>query len=194
MSDPLVRVNDRDKDVTVVAFSGLASTNRIFEWAKSIEDLPANFIGVRDPFRSWYQLETAAFLAATRAAVNRVGGSRLIALGASAGGFAAFLFGRWLGADLILALSPQSACGAAKRSLGDDRWPEKCYPTPSCDLAGWYPEAVVHVAADEPLDMMHADRLVSGCLLVHPSGGHNLPSALKESRQLREILERAIAE
>lgn len=193
MTEPLVWVDDRGQDVTVVAFSGLAQTHRIFEWTKSVAEFSANFIGVQDVSRRWYQLGTDRFAYAAREAVSKVGGKRIIVLGASAGGFAAFLFGRFLGADLILALSPQSACGGVKRALGDNRWPQKCLPTPSCDVAGHYPEAIVHVAADEPLDVLHAKRLRPGRLIVHARGGHNLPSALKESGDLRLILEAAIA-
>lgn len=193
MSDSLIEFDLRGEAITVVAFSGMMRANRIYEWTRSFVDLPVNFIGVQDPHRAWYQFGTAEIAKGVRAAVKRAGGTRLVFIGGSGGGFAAFLFGRMLGADRILALSPQSACGATKRALGDDRWPNMCLATPACDVAGAYPEAVVHVAADDPLDMLHACRLTPGRLVVHERGGHRLPTALKESGELRDILKEAIA-
>jgi hypothetical protein len=113
-------------------------------------------------------------------------------LGASSGGFAALLFGPKLNADRILVFCPQSACGAAKRVLGDNRWPELCLKSPAMELTGGHPTAIVHVAADDPLDMMHAYRLSPGRVIVHKSGGHNLPTVLKESGELRWIIGEAI--
>lgn len=189
----MILIDARGHALTVVAFSGMASKNRIYEWTRSFAGIEANFIGVQDDERRWYQVGTTEIIEDVRGAVARLCGARLMTIGASAGGFAALLFGRPLGADRILALSPQSACGEAKRALGDRRWRGMCGETPSCDLGGSYPEAIVHVASDDPLDMMHARRLSPGRLIVHPSGGHNLPTALKESGELRWILDDAVA-
>lgn len=193
MNEPLIEFDYRGEAVTVVAFSGMMRSNRVYEWTRSFAGLPANFIGVQDPHQCWYQVGRAEIAKALRVAVRKAGGSRLVLIGGSGGGFAALLFGRTLGAGRILALSPQSACGAAKRALGDDRWPEMCQATPACDVAGAYPEAIVHVAADDPLDMMHAKRLKPGRLVIHPRGGHRLPTALKTSGELYGILQEAIA-
>lgn len=189
----MISVDARGHALTVVAFSGMASKNRIYEWTRSFDGIEANFIGVRDDSRRWYQLGTSEITEAVRGAVVRLRSARVMTIGGSAGGFAALLFGRMLRADRILALSPQSACGAVKRALGDERWRGMCAATPSCDIAGAYPEAIVHVAADDPMDMMHARRLSPGRLIVHPSGGHNLPTALKESGELRWIIDEAVA-
>jgi len=189
----VIQIDARGHDLTVVAFSGMASKNRIYEWTRSFDGVNANFIGVRDDSRRWYQLETSDIAEVVRRAVVRAGGARVMTIGASAGGFAALLFGRILRADRILVWSPQSACGAIKRALGDNRWPDLCNRTPACDLEGVYPEAVVHVAADDPMDMMHARRLTPGRLIIHSSGGHNLPTMLKESGELRWILDEAVA-
>lgn len=188
----MIQIDARGHELTVVAFSGMASKNRIYEWTRSFDGIQANFIGVRDDARRWYQLGTSDIIEVVRGAVVCMSGARVMTIGASAGGFAALMFGRILRADRILVWSPQSACGAAKRDLGDDRWPELCNATPAFDLEGAYPEAVVHVAADDPMDMMHARRLSPGRLIVYPSGGHNLPTTLKESGELRWILDEAV--
>lgn len=193
LTEPLIEFDYRGEAVTVIAFSGMMRSNRVYEWTRSFAGLPANFIGVQDPLQRWYQVGTAEIAKALRIAIRKAGGSRLVLIGGSGGGFAALLFAAELGADRVLALSPQSACGAAKRALGDDRWPDMCQVTPSCDIAGRYPEALVHVAADDPLDMMHAERLMPDRLVVHERGGHGLPTALKASGDLRGILQEAIA-
>lgn len=193
MKEALIEFDYRGEAVTVVAFSGMMRSNRVYEWTRSFAGLPANFIGVQDRYQCWYQIGTREIEKALRVAIRKASGSRLVLIGGSGGGFAALLFSRALGADRVLAISPQSACGSAKRALGDDRWIDLCRPTPSCDVAGEYPEAVVHVAADDPLDMLHAQRLRPGRLVVHEHGGHRLPSALKASGALRCILEEAIA-
>jgi len=190
---PNVTVDDRGQTVTVIAFSGMAGVNRIYEWTRSFDGIEANFIGVRDEAKCWYQRGTSEIVRAVRTAVVGVGGSYVITLGASAGGFAALMFAKVLRANRILAFCPQSACGEAKRELGDDRWPDLCLKSPALDLMGAFPTAIVHVAADDPLDMMHAHRLCPGRLIVHSSGGHNFPIALKESGELRWIIGEAIS-
>ncbi len=179
----MIAVDHRGYETTVVAFSGMAPLNHMFEWTKTFEGFPANFVGVRDLDNCWYQYNAFRVLRELFRRVRRP----MIFIGGSAGGFAALWFGKRIGADRIIAFCPQSACGEAKRELGDHRWPGLCYSTPSRDIAGSYPQAVVHYAADEPEDVIHAMRLdARHC--VWPSGGHDLPYRLKESGDLRGLL------
>lgn len=184
-------IDNRGYPATVVAFSGLAPRNHIFEWATALSGFPANFIGVRDPGDCWYRRGVAFTAASLWVALAAVGARWTAFVGGSAGGFAALMFGRILGADRIIALCPQSACGRVKRALGDDRWPLFCRNTPAGDIAGAYPKAIIHYAANDPLDAMHAARLGAD-MREWPSGGHDLPRALKDDGRLPEVLAEAL--
>lgn len=184
----MIMVDHRGYEPTVVAFSGMAPQNHIFEWMRTFEQFPANFIGVRDPNNSWYQGVSSEILGDLEREASRP----MIFVGGSAGGFAALWLGKIMKADRIIAFCPQSACGETKRALGDLRWEEMCGQTPARDIAGVYPQAVIHYAADEPHDVMHALRLdARHCLWSH--GGHDLPLQLKMSGELRELLLEALA-
>ena len=185
----MITVVAKNAPVSVVAFSGLAPKNWVFEFVKTVDRLACNVIGVRDPANDWYQTHKHQFAAEVQKAAQ---GKRLF-LGASAGGFAALMFGRMLDADAVLAFSPQSACGDAKRALGDERWPEFCAATPSCDIAGEHPRATIHYDRHDALDAMHAGRLE--CRHVrHETGGHNLPDVLKRAGLLLSIIGAAAVE
>lgn len=183
----MIVIEDRGHPATIVAFSGLAPRNHIFEWTTALADLPANFIGIRDPDDRWYMPRRDAIAALVRAALDVVETRWSVFIGGSAGGFAALLYGRLLGADRVVAFCPQSACGPMKRALGDDRWPKFCLDTPAGDIAGDHPAAIIHYAADDALDAMHAARLRAD-LRVWPTGGHNLPRILRDAGELRPIL------
>ncbi|MGE0722808.1 MAG: hypothetical protein AB7O45_00460 [Alphaproteobacteria bacterium] len=187
----MIVIEDRGERATVVAFSGLAPRNHIFEWATALADVPANFIGIRDPDDCWYMRRRDAVATLVWAALGVVGTKRSVFVGGSAGGFAALLFGRMIGADAVVAFCPQSACGAAKRALGDDRWPKFCLATPAADIAGRHPGAVIHYAADDDLDVMHAGRLDAE-RREWPAGGHNLPRVLKDGGHLSLALNEAL--
>jgi pimeloyl-ACP methyl ester carboxylesterase len=186
-----VRVVDRGQPVTIVAFSGLSPTNWLFEWSTAFGDMPVNFVGVRDPFSCWYQRGRAALLDELGRLLDALPHRRLVCIGGSAGGFAALDFGPQLGADRIIAISPQSACGAAKRQLGDMRWPQFCEGTPSADIAGRYRGAIVHYAGDDELDALHAKRLDVD-QRIWPTGGHDLPHWLKGNGKLHDVISEAL--
>lgn len=182
----MIMVDHRGEAVTLVAFSGLAARNHMFEWVSTGERLRANFIAVRDEFERWYQCGPQ--LLATRL-IAAIGSTRALFLGGSAGGFAAILFSRLAPASRVLAFSPQSACGQAKRDLGDLRWPQFCAETPSCDIEGDYPSLRLVYAADDPLDVLHGGRLGASRRDIHASGGHDLGRRLKERGELLPIIE-----
>lgn len=187
-----IQIDNRHSDTTVVIFSGMAPKNHVYEWTASFADFPANVVGVRDPFDRWYQVGCDTLAARLNGIVDQLGRRWVVCVGASAGGFAALLYGRALCADRVLAFCPQSACGEAKRALGDMRWPECCQETPSHDLTGAYPGALVHYAIDNDLDAMHADR-IDCARMVWPYGGHDLPYVLKRNGVLHSALAGAMA-
>lgn len=185
----MITVINKGAPITVVAFSGCAPRNSVFEWVQTFSLMACNFVGVRDDANDWYQ--THREYIGERIA-NMAPTTKRLFIGASAGGFAALMFGHLLEADGVLAISPQSACGKAKRDLGDYRWPKWCEETPSCDIAGPYPNAVFHYAANDEFDVIHAKRL--DCEhVVHPSGGHALPDVLKKAGQIGDIIAEAVA-
>lgn len=188
----IATIHNRNSHTTVIAFSGMAPHNHMFEWTKSFADLNVNLIGVQDPHNHWYQdhfYEDAHILYLDLQTLNT---KFLLCIGGSAGGFAALLFGDWLGADRIIAFCPQSACGEAKRNLGDNRWPEICLTTPSMNIAGGYPSADIHYAVDDALDVLHARRLVVAKSHAWKEGGHDLPIRLKQAGTLRTIIQDAL--
>ncbi len=178
----------RNYKKTVVVFSGIAPQNYIFEWFGSFGDLPCSIVGVKDDDNCWYQKDYLETLNTLKFNLRYVYKENLICVGGSAGGFAALLFGKSLEADKILAFCPQSACGEAKRKLGDDRWWDYCKNTPSLDIGGVYMNAIVYYAEDEILDIMHAERLVGAEIHKREFGGHDLPHKLKKNGELRNIL------
>lgn len=180
----MITVVDKGQPVTVVAFSGLAPKNCMFEWVKTFRLMNCNFVGVRDPESDWYQ--TRKIEIAWDVADAPPPGVKRLFIGASAGGFAALLFGKMMKADAIIAISPQSACGQAKRDLGDLRWPQFCDHTPSCDISGEH-NAIVHYATDDEHDTMHAGRLICR-QTAYPSGGHNLAGKLKDDGLIGDII------
>lgn len=185
----MIAISHRGYDTTVVAFSGMAPQNHIYEWTTAFEDFPANFIGVQDEHQCWYQ---RTGLSVVRSLLRQKMAGMTVFVGGSAGGFAALWFGKMMKADRIIVFCPQSACGKAKRELGDHRWPGKCEQTPARDIAGTYPQAMVHYAENDDLDAMHAARLgAERRKWAH--GGHDLPHRLKESGALRGLLMDAMA-
>lgn len=177
---------------TVIAFSGLAPRNYLYEWTKSFNDLEVNFIGIRDEHNCWYQMNALKLFNEIKNQLERISFSKLVCIGGSAGGFAALWFGFLLRADRVIAFCPQSACGEAKRKLGDLRWPEFCDNTPSGDIAKFnHNRAEIHYAQDCELDILHAERLW-GEHVCWPEGGHDLPHLLKARGQLKDIFVQGI--
>lgn len=181
----MIQTVDRNAPLTVVAFSGIAPQNHVYEWMTALSDLPVNVIGVQDPHETWWGDCMDEALAALR---DALGSKRWVALGASAGGYGAVLFGTTLCADRIVTFVPQTARGATKRALGDARWASYCARTQPGDLADWGAGVEVHIG-DDPLDVMHAERLRGARIMRHPAIGHDLPHVLKRERRLAPILE-----
>lgn len=189
----MIEIINRHAPLTVVAFSGIAPRNHVFEWLTALSSLPVNVVGVKDPHEAWWQIDGDRVTMRLSEALRALGPRRWVALGASAGGFGAILFGRGLGASRIVTFVPQTACGAAKRALGDLRWHEHCDGTPSMDIGAFGDGVEVHVG-DDPLDLMHAQRLKGAEVHRYPGIGHDLPHVLKQERVLERLLENAVME
>src|ERR687898_1897347 len=119
----------------LVLFGGIAGGVRmpVFEFFRLTSGFTAKKVFLRDPRRGWYQLgipgvgdSPAAVRDLLSAAIERARAERVVMAGASAGGFAAILFGTWCAADEVIAFSPQTFVDEENRRLaGDTRWPEQ---------------------------------------------------------------------
>src|SRR5918998_5958042 len=124
-----------DSSTLLVLFGGIAGgvSIPVFEFFRLTSGFPAKKAFLRDPRRGWYQLgipgvgdsaaDVRAFLSAV---IERARAERVVMAGASAGGFAALLFGSWCGADEVIAFSPQTLVDTENRRLGgDSRWSQQ---------------------------------------------------------------------
>jgi len=100
-------------DVLIVSFSGLFGAFVRFEFSNTTERLSYNRIQVRDPYRLFFLLGVDEngfdhLRERLRVEIDRFQAKKVIFIGASAGGYAALLFGHLLGADYIHAFSPRA--------------------------------------------------------------------------------------
>lgn len=212
-----------ESSTLLVLFGGIAGgvSMPVFEFFRLTSGFPAKKAFLRDPRRGWYQLgipgvgeSPADVLTFLSAAIERAGAERVVMAGASAGGFAALLFGFWCGADEVIAFSPQSFVDAENRRLaGDTRWPEQIDGlhqalsavgrSVTLDLLDVLPLAPgktryqVHVSTDDSLDMLHAQH-IAGCggveIFEHERGGHRLVKTLRDRGLLQPMLLQALSD
>ena len=217
---PYVADMGGDSRTLLVAFGGLQGElgMPVFEFFKSTRDIPVKRLFVRDLRQSWYHGglsgEDATLADATdalRALVAREGVERLVTVGNSAGGYAALVFGTLLGADTVLAFSPQTVLDLDEwNELNDRRWEKQLRPLVESNMldAGWtdlrsaLPRARqahtrYEIFFDEThrLDRVHAERLVGvdGARLYRfGRGGHMVSLSLRRSGGLDRLLRRAL--
>jgi len=212
---------EADSSTLLVLFGGIAGgvSMPVFEFFRLTSGFPAKKAFLRDPRRGWYQLgipgvgnsavDVRTFL--TRA-IERAGAERVVMAGASAGGFAALLFGTWCGVDEVIAFSPQTFVDAENRRLaGDARWPDQIDALHQAtngreatfDLLDILPTASgetryqIHVSPDDPLDLFHARRIAGRGgveIFEHERGGHRLVKTLRDRGLLQPMLLEALSE
>ncbi len=207
-----------ESDVLLVLFGGIAGgvSMPVYEFFRVTEGYPAKRLFLRDPRRAWYLRglpgvgdDAAALEAALAETIRQSGCSRVVMAGASAGGFAALRFGARLGADCVLAFSPQTFIDATRREVsGDERWPEQIAALHAAlgpdnadyDAAVAVAEARstsfgIHVSTDDDLDLLHARRLsgLPGLTIhEHAGGGHKLVKWLRDTGKLAPLLAEAL--
>jgi pimeloyl-ACP methyl ester carboxylesterase len=113
-------VIDHQSDTTIVCFAGLALgfvglPSYEFRKALGAADGRFNLIFIRDIRRLWYHLAPDGtptgldfYTEQIQTAITQLQTRRLITVGVSAGGYAALYFGWRLGADQVVAFSPQT--------------------------------------------------------------------------------------
>lgn len=208
-------------ETLLVLFGGIAGgvSMPVFEFFRLTSDMPGKKAFLRDPLRAWYQLGIPGIGDSPHAvrtflddAIVRSGAHRVVMAGASAGGYAAILFGAWCGADVALAFSPQTFIDAGNRQRFDDeRWApqiEALYRASASrqvvlDLRDVLKPAhhtktrfQVHVSTGDALDTIHADRIADmpGVEIHrHDDGGHRLVKVLRDRGVLQPMLLEALA-
>jgi hypothetical protein len=214
---PISRDYSARSGVLLVSFSGFKRNPDVlpgFSLRGTLKGLAVDKLYLRDIDRAWFLRglrgitrnveETAAFL---RAEAQSVSARRVVLTGYSLGGFAALLFGALIGADEVHAISPQTFLTFWRRlRAGDRRWHRYVLPLHFGntrhyhDLRPWLGSLErsmhVHFARDSRLDAIHAAHVGDlPKIVVHeyPTGAHRLVTGLRESGELRMILERAVA-
>jgi hypothetical protein len=214
-AEPLTFEDDPSQTLLVV-FGGL---NRQvggvppFEFMRLTGGVPVKRLFVRDPRQAWYHRGLPGIgddldAVVTHLAARPYGGyGRLVAVGNSAGGYAALLLGSLLEADCVLAFAPQTTIDLAElHRLGDRRWDDNLEPLAArglldprfVDLRGLaYRDARVYFDAADALDRGHAERLLGdGAAGLRgqacEGGGHDLVRTLRDRGTLTEILRSAL--
>ena len=190
----------------------------VFEFFRLTSNLPVKKVFLRDPHRAWYQrgipgigYSSADVHRFLTSAIERAEVDRVVMAGASAGGFAALLFGTQCDVDEVIAFSPQTFIDAdGRRRAGDSRWEEQIDTmhaamvdrSPTLDLLEVLPlesgktRYQVHVSSDDVLDLLHAHRIAGrgGVAVVeHERGGHRLVKTLRDRGLLQPLLLRALS-
>lgn len=203
----------------LILFGGIAGgvSMPVFEFFRLTAGMPGKKAFLRDPRRGWYQLGIPGVgpgAADVRRYLDQViaaaGVDRVVMAGASAGGYAAMLFGTWCGAHEVLAFSPQTFIDPEGRAAAnDDRWAPQIadlYANLPADAVldllplleradAVNPSIAVHVSSDDPLDLLHAHRLdglPQVTVTAHERGGHRLVKTLRDRGLLGPMLQRAL--
>ncbi len=234
VEDPGVAVSldmARDSSTLLLAFGGMHGDIGMppFEFFTATGEIPVKRLFVRDLKRSWYQrgieghgetIEAAA--AALRELIAAHDVERVVAVGCSAGGYGAMVFGTLLGVEKVLSFGPQTTVDLEiLAELDDHRWDE---PLRELHAAGaidpdwsdlrealprarWadtryeiYYSSVNSRPKKKPgpgLDRRQAERLrgLEGTRLYRfGAGGHSIARLLRENGALDKILRRALLE
>ena len=215
-SIPVVRDFTADSRIMLIAFGGVGGKLAMppFEFFNITSGFGIKKIFVRDVQKAWYHhglpgvgTTIAHVVEALEKDIAAQSVERLVICGNSMGGYAAILFGLLLGADIVLAFSPQTFIGKMRRFLHrDSRWNEEMKKLHSSERAqrNYFDlravfrrqvnrKTIFHIYYNrcEPLDLVHARRLQemrNVFLHARTEGGHTLVRHLRDSGLLREIL------
>jgi hypothetical protein len=190
-----------------------------FEFFRALEGgPPSKRLFLRDHYCSWYHRGVREFAgdiegveSGLREAIAEIEPAKVAMLGASAGGYAALLFGRLLGVAEVHAFGPQTFLSPDLRQrYGDDRWPRLmaelmrsgCYSSEFGDLDRVFectpaPDSrlVIHYCPDDNLDAIHAEHLSQHAgveLRTHETGGHTLVKDLRDSGKLVQLIRQLV--
>jgi hypothetical protein len=210
-----------DSRTLLLAFGGLVGQIGIppFEFFSLTAQVPVKRLFVRDLRQAWYHRGIPGHGSglpgvadALRPLLAHQEVERLVVAGASAGGYAALLFGTLLGAAEVLCFAPQTVLDldilaemddhrwdrrlGAQTAAGavDARFTDLCRVLPAARRA----EISYRIYFDDSLraDRLHAERLaeVPGVRLYRfGRGDHNIARSLRDTGALERVLRGALA-
>lgn len=208
-------------DALLVAFSGFATRYRpweSFHFMGLTRKYPVNRLFFRDSKQAWYHQglpgvstcvdETAAYIAGV---IAERGITKTIAIGTSAGGYAALIHGWLLELDEVHAIAPQSYIDVDNRLANDDFFMDEqvanIYETDRAqpeyfDLVPLFnstkkirTKVNIYYCRNHRLDSLHARRLDGApgvTLHDYEEGGHRLTPRLTKDGTLDRVLENAL--
>jgi len=210
-----------DSSTLLLAFGGLVGQIGIppFEFFSLTARVPVKRLFVRDLHQAWYHRGIPGYGSglpqvadALRPLLAHREVERLVVAGASAGGYAALLFGTLLGAEEVLCFAPQTVLDLdILADMGDHRWDWRLGRQTAAgavdarftDLRRVLPaarcaETVYRIYFDDSLhaDRMHAERLAGqpGVRLYRfGHGSHNIARSLRDTGALERVLRGALA-
>lgn len=213
MSDP--------SSTLLIAFGGMRGRIGMppFEFLKLTGEIPVKRVFVRDLRQAWYHaglppngrglLSVAEELRGVMAGENV---TRLVVTGNSAGGYAALIFGRLLGADVVLSFAPQTILDLGElHAMDDHRWDERLGEVTAAgtldpawiDLRSALPKLAAPATTSKVFfdttlaqDRLHAERLegVEGLRLYRfGRGSHHLVRSLRDCGALARLLREAVS-
>lgn len=218
MNDPgPILVEHGDSGHLLIAFGGVADGVNMapFEFWKAAQALPHNRIFVRDQRRGWYLTgigggldDWLSILVRLEGIVGDIAPATVTAVGASAGGYAAILFGSMLDVDVVHAFGPQTTLRADQLAeMGDGRWEraldaagvrERPGVDDELDLRAWYEmadgggtEYHLHACEGHRGDRLHVERMqgLRGFHLhLYPCADHLPARYLRDSGELARLL------
>lgn len=211
---------DSDSRMLLLAFGGMNLRIGMppFEFLSQTGDIPVKRLFVRDLHQSWYHRGMPGYgdslgsvAESLREMIAGYEVDRLVVAGASAGGYAALVFGTLLGAESVLCFSPQTILDLeALAAMDDHRWDEQLKPLLAhdaldrawVDLRQALPPAHngrtryrVFFDDSAAADRAHAERLqgVPALRLYRfGRGDHMLVRSLRDSGALARILQSAL--
>jgi hypothetical protein len=192
----------------IISFAGLG-TEYNFKRTLADMDIETNVVYIRDLTHQWYLNdlpgvgsgvdEIARFL---KKLIDEVKPSKVVCLGASAGGFAAILYGVLIGANRIIGFSPQTFMTkiGCVRHL-DYRWLDRViqinesgairdrkYHDLKGIVIGYQGWISIFYDPLHRLDRVHAERIKEAELCALKGKGHDLVRYLRDSGELRQFI------
>lgn len=217
-------MEDNDSDTLLITFAGMGWKDSIptfifYNFLKQYTNIDKLFL--RDIKCRYYitgiKNSTANFketIEMYRELISRKKYKKIVALGCSAGGYAAILYGQILGLDKVIAFSPQTVLTDRKEDLIGDIYnaPKTCkwlrtlhlddeeYQK-ALDLNNYRPfktKIDIHysVNGNKGADKKHAIYLESpNCSTIeHPGNDHMIALTLRDKGKLKEIIDGVIGE
>lgn len=201
---------DEHKKPLIIAFGGIAGQfhQPLFEFKKFLQaNLDCHFIYLRDMKQSWYHQgvlglgDTIPQVAQRlQEIIGTINHSKVLTIGGSMGGYAALLFGHLVGADRMLAFSPQTfICKELMDRHGDHRLDEPLHRMwSSCDLL--YPDlkevpldptrAHIIYGTWDIKDVIHSERMSVRTTAV--PGDHGVVKQMRNDGRLIKLIKKEL--